>query len=244
MAEFILLGSFVGFLSGFFGIGGGTILVPLLLFLGYDIKAAIGISVVQMVFSSIYGSYLNLRKGTLDVIMVSIIGFGGFIGALFSGYIVSHVDGRVLQILFLSFSVFALVRLFFNVKVRGKEKNVHPIILFIMGFVLGMLGASIGVGGSILLVPILVGYFNIKLAKATSASLFFVMYSSISGFISQSFHEIIDYHSGLIIGVASLFGVYFGVIFKHRTSETLQRRSLVVFYVFIVAYLTYRTFLK
>ena len=111
-----------------------------------------------------------------------------------------------------------------------------------MGFIVGILGTSIGVGGSILLVPILVGYFNIKLAQATSASLFFVMYSSISGFISQSLHGIIDYKTGLIIGVASLVGVYFGVIFKHKTSETLQRRSLVLFYVGVVSYLTYKTF--
>ncbi len=242
MLELLLLGSFVGFLSGFFGIGGGTILVPLLLFLGYDIKAAIGISVVQMVFSSIYGSYLNLKKGSLDVKMVSIIGSGGFIGALFSGFIVANVSGLTLQILFLSFSIFALLRLFFKVKTRGKEKNAHPIVLFIMGAIVGVLGTSIGVGGSILLVPILVGYFNVRLVKATSASLFFVMYSSISGFISQSYHENIDYHTGLIIGVASLLGVYFGVLMKHQTSETLQRRSLVLFYVGVVAYLTYKTF--
>jgi hypothetical protein len=242
MLELLLLGGFVGFLSGFFGIGGGTILVPLLLFLGYDIKAAIGISVVQMVFSSIYGSYLNLKKGSLDVKMVSIIGLGGFVGALFSGVIVANVSGFTLQMVFLSFSVFALVRLFFKVKAHGKEKNAHALILLIMGFIVGILGTSIGVGGSILLVPILVGYFNIKLAKATSASLFFVMYSSISGFISQSFHGIIDYKTGLIIGVASLIGVYFGVIFKHKTSETLQRRSLVLFYVGVVGYLIYKTF--
>ena len=129
MLELLLLGGFVGFLSGFFGIGGGTILVPLLLFLGYDIKAAIGISVVQMMFSSIYGSYLNLKKGSLDVKMVSIIGLGGFVGALFSGVIVANVSGFTLQIVFLSFSVFALLRLFFKVKTHGKEKNAHPLIL-------------------------------------------------------------------------------------------------------------------
>ena len=62
MIELILLGLLVGLLSGFFGIGGGTILVPILLLLGYDTKIAIGISVVQMVFSSIYGSFLNFKK--------------------------------------------------------------------------------------------------------------------------------------------------------------------------------------
>jgi len=82
MFELGLLGLFVGGLSGLFGIGGGTILVPLLLLLGFETKIAIGISVVQMVFSSMYGSYLNHKKGTLDTLMVTIIGVGGSCGAL------------------------------------------------------------------------------------------------------------------------------------------------------------------
>jgi hypothetical protein len=243
MIELLLLGVFVGFLSGFFGIGGGTILVPLLLFFGYEIKTAIGISVVQMVFSSIYGSYLNLKKGTLDIKMVSIIGSGGFTGALFSGFIVSYVPGIVLQIVFLSFSTFALLRLFFKVEVHGEEKKAHPFILFTIGFFLGMFSISIGVGGSILLVPILVGFFHVRLKKATSAGLFFVVFSSVSGFISQSLHGMIDYEKGIIIGIASLLGVYFGVLLKHATDETMQRKLLVLFYICVVSYLTYRTFI-
>jgi len=242
MAELLLLGGFVGFLSGFFGVGGGTILVPLLLFLGYDMKAAIGISVLQMVFSSIYGSYLNLKKGTLDVKMVSIIGSGGFVGALFSGFIVANVDAKILQIIFISFTTFALLRLFFQVKEHKGEKKAHPIILFIIGFFLGMISISIGVGGSVLLVPILVGFFHISLKKATSAGLFFVVFSSVSGFISQSLHGMIDYRTGLIIGIVSLVGVHFGVMLKHSTHETLQRKLLVLFYVGVVSYLTYKTF--
>ena len=242
MLELVLLGSFVGLLSGFFGIGGGTILVPLLLFHGFDMKTSIGISVVQMVFSSIYGSYLNLRKGTLDVKMVFIIGAGGFVGALFSGMIVANVDAIILQGIFLAFTVFALLRLFFKVKEHRSQKTVNPVILFIIGFLLGMFSVSIGVGGSVLLVPILVGFLHVKLKNATSAGLFFVVFSSISGFISQSLHGVIDFHSGLIIGIASLVGVYFGVMLKHSTSESLQKDLLVLFYIGVVGYLTYRTF--
>ncbi|TET86838.1 MAG: sulfite exporter TauE/SafE family protein, partial [Sulfurovum sp.] len=47
--ELILVGIFIGTMSGFFGIGGGMILVPILLALGFEIKDAIGISIVQMV---------------------------------------------------------------------------------------------------------------------------------------------------------------------------------------------------
>lgn len=242
MLELVFLGSFVGLLSGFFGIGGGTILVPLLLFHGFDMKTSIGISVVQMVFSSIYGSYLNLRKGTLDVKMVFIIGAGGFVGALFSGMIVANVDAIILQGIFLAFTVFALLRLFFKVKEHRSQKTVNPVILFIIGFLLGMFSVSIGVGGSVLLVPILVGFLHVKLKNATSAGLFFVVFSSISGFISQSLHGVIDFHSGLIIGIASLVGVYFGVMLKHKTSESLQKDLLVLFYIGVVGYLTYRTF--
>ena len=66
--ELAFVGIFVGFLSGFFGIGGGTILVPILLALGFDMKSAVGISVTQMVFSSLFGSFLNLRKGVLKIV--------------------------------------------------------------------------------------------------------------------------------------------------------------------------------
>ena len=123
MFELILLGSFVGLLSGFFGIGGGTILVPLLLILGYDTKIAIGISVVQMVFSSVFGSYINNKKGTLDMPMVVVIGVGGFIGALLSGFIVSGFNDDTLEFIFLSFATFALLRLFFKTKEHKDQEK-------------------------------------------------------------------------------------------------------------------------
>ncbi len=244
MFELIFLGIFVGTVSGFFGVGGGTVLVPVLLILGFDTKIAIGISVVQMVFSSIYGSYLNNKKGTLEIVMVSIIGLGGFFGAQLSGIITASFSDIVLESIFLAFAIFALLRLFFKTTEYSSRKEVNKIVLFFVGFVIGTISMTIGVGGSLLLVPILVGFLHVPLKKATSAGLFFVVFSSISGLISHSLKGHVDYESGIIIGVASLAGVYLGVHLKHRVDVVIQKRLLVLFYLSIVIYLTYRIFME
>ncbi len=243
MFELLSLGIGVGVLSGFFGIGGGTILVPLLLMLGYDTKEAIGISVLQMVFSSVYGSYLNNKKGTLDVAMVLIIGVGGFIGALLSGLIASSFSDAVLEMIFLSFATFALLRLFFKTKEHRDQREVSKLTLLMIGVPLGALSMTIGVGGSIILVPILVGFLHVPLKKAISAGLFFVIFSSVAGFISHANLGHIDYESGAIIGLASLVGVYIGIHLKDRVDTILQRRLLVGFYLIVVLYLLQRIFL-
>ncbi|WP_373036804.1 sulfite exporter TauE/SafE family protein [Sulfurimonas sp.] len=243
MIELMSLGVTVGLLSGFFGIGGGTILVPLLLLFGYETKIAIGIAVVQMVFSSVFGSYLNNKKGTLDVAMISTIGLGGFIGALISGSITSSFDDKTLEIIFLSFAIFALLRLFVKTKEEKSQKNVSKPLLFIIGFILGALSMTIGVGGSIMLVPILVGFLHVPLKKAISAGLFFVVFSSMAGFISHARLGHIDFESGVIIGLASLVGVYFGIYLKDIISNVLQRRLMVSFYFLVVIYLVQRIFI-
>jgi len=243
MFELVALGSFVGLLSGFFGIGGGTILVPLLLILGYETKIAIGISVVQMVFSSVFGSYINNKKGTLDVSMVVIIGIGGFIGALLSGYIAAWFSDAALEMIFLSFATFALVRLFFKTKEHKDQREVSKIVLLLIGIPLGAISMTIGVGGSIILVPILVGFLHVPLKKAISAGLFFVVFSSVAGLISHSMEGHIDYESGIIIGLSSLIGVYIGILLKDKVDAVLQRKLLVGFYLVVVLYLVQRIFL-
>ncbi len=238
--ELALLGIGVGMLSGFFGIGGGTILVPALLLMGLDMKSAIGISVLQMVFASVYGSYLNMKKGTLDINMVMTIGIGGFLGALTSSSIIATVDGAILETVFLGFVLFALGRLYFKTREHQETRKVNPLILFLLGALLGAFSISIGVGGSILLVPILVGFLHVPIKNAISAGLFFVVFSSISGLISLSVSGLIDYERGTLIGIASMAGVAGGIWLKHRSSDQLQKWLLVLFYSTVAFYLFYR----
>ncbi len=238
----IVLGAGVGVLSGFFGIGGGTILVPVLLLMGYDIKVAIGISVVQMAFSSVYGSFLNFKKGSLQFDTLLSIGIGGFTGALMSGWVVSLLSSKTLEYLFLFFVMIALARTAYKPAHYKEERSSHPLILFLIGTIIGVFAISIGVGGSILLVPILVGFLHFELKKAISAGLFFVVFSSISGLISLSIAGQVAYLDGIVIGAASLVGVFAGVHLNHTTSTQLQKRFLLVFYISVLTYLLIRTF--
>ncbi len=229
-----LLGVFIGFLSGFFAIGGGTMLVPALLMMGYDIKFAIGISVTQMVFSSLFGSYLNYKKGTLHLKNSIAVGIGGFLGAANSGYIVSHLSSHTLTLIFLSFVVLAIYRFFKSPNISDKPEINNNILLFFIGYVVGSMSISVGIGGALLITPILVGFLRFQLKKALSSALFFVIFSSVSGFVSLSYHGYVHYLDGFIVGVSSLLGVYFGIMLSHKTDHKRHKKLLLIFYVIIM----------
>lgn len=213
MVELILVGIFIGMMAGFFGIGGGMILVPILLVLGFDIKVAIGISIIQMVFSSIYGSFLNFRKGSLIIGEGIFVGFGGFVGGYIGGYVTHAVSDMVLQLLFLGLLIFALLRLFFSKHHEDdvETKTLNKALLFSIGLVIGIFSITLGVGGSVILTPLLVGFLHYPIKKAVSAGLFFVVFSSVAGMISRLSSGTIDFSNGLIVAVASLIGVAMGI---------------------------------
>lgn len=233
MIALIIIGVFTGLASGFFGIGGGTILVPALLLYGFDIKTAIGISVLQMIFSSIYGSYLNHKKGTLILKDGIAVGLGGLVGASGSGFVVAHTDEKILGMLFLTLVGFSIYR-FFTSKVRKDDeasKEVRAYILFLVGLFIGLFAISLGVGGSILLTPILVGFLHYPIKKAVSSGLFFVVFSSISGFLSLSFYGHIDYANGFLVALSSLIGVYIGIEIASKTESSRHKSFILGLYI-------------
>ncbi|MFK5977133.1 MAG: sulfite exporter TauE/SafE family protein [Sulfurovum sp.] len=244
--ELIVVGIFIGSMSGFFGIGGGMILVPILLVLGIDIKEAIGISIIQMVFSSIYGSYLNYKRGSLVIGEGIFVGFGGFIGGYIGAYTTQFIPDSVLHILFFLLLIFALFRLFFSPSHEDEDsqKSINKWLLFIIGFFIGIFAISLGIGGSIILTPLLVGLLHYPLKKAISAGLFFVAFSSISGLISMfTIGEIIEYNNGIIVGGASLIGVALGIILKENISTKNHKTLLLILYIFAIALLAKRVLL-
>jgi len=231
--EFLLIavGILVGALSGFFGIGGGMILVPILMLLGIDIKTAIGISIVQMVFSSMFGSYLNYKKGSLILGEGLWVGVGGFFGGFIGAYVSLLVSDGILSYLFLALLLFALYRLFSaKTSEDGVVKSLSPVVLVAVGMGIGVFAIALGVGGSILLTPILAGFLHYPIKKAVSAGLFFVAFSSVAGLVSHLTVGHIDLEKGLFVAVASLFGVFIGIWLKDHVSSSKHKLYLLIMY--------------
>ena len=240
----VLVGILVGTLSGFFGIGGGMILIPILLLLGIDIKTAIGISIVQMVFSSFFGSYLNHKKGSLILGEGVWVGIGGFVGGAIGAYISNLVPDRILQYLFLGLLFFALYRLFYSkVSESGEVKKLSSVVLFIVGFIIGIFAISLGVGGSILLTPILAGFLHYPIKKAVSAGLFFVVFSSVAGLFMKLSTGTIDLGKGIYVAVASLVGVYIGIWLKDHVHDSHHKLYLLIMYAVALLVLIKKMFL-
>jgi uncharacterized membrane protein YfcA len=78
----LILGAAVGFLSGVFGVGGGFILTPLLIFIGVPPTVAVASSANQLVGASVSGALAHWRRGNVDFKMGLILLIGGIIGSI------------------------------------------------------------------------------------------------------------------------------------------------------------------
>lgn len=240
--ELSLFGLVIGFISAFFGIGGGTVLVPSLMYFGFDIKYAIGISVMQMVFSSVFASYLNVKKGKVIAKEGLILGLGGFVGAQGSGFVVNYLPSLVLNSIFLFAVGISILKFFKSPATSDKDEINSGILLFFIGMLVGLVAISIGVGGGLFLTPILVGFLYYDVKKAVNMSLFYIVFSSISGFISLSSYGYIHYEEGLIVGLGSLLGVYFGLKVANMTEIKMHKQLILGLYIIIFLMSAYKLF--
>jgi hypothetical protein len=91
------LGGLVGFLSGVFGVGGGFLMTPLLIFIGVPATVAVASSANQLVGASVSGVIAHWRRGNVDFKMGTILLAGGVLGSLL-GVLVFSMLRRIGQI--------------------------------------------------------------------------------------------------------------------------------------------------
>jgi len=83
----IALGGLVGFLSGMFGVGGGFLTTPLLIFYGIPPAIAVASSATQVTGSSVSGAFSYFRRGQVDLKMGAVLVSGGMMGSVIGSFL-------------------------------------------------------------------------------------------------------------------------------------------------------------
>ena len=238
--ELSLLGVVVGTLSGFFGIGGGTVSVPLLLYLGFGIKEAVAISVMQMVAGSLMAAAIHQKNKTYDIATIKYFGFGGLIGAMIGAVLVKTLNASILEWTFLGMVAFTLGRLAFSPPRPARSEVVNRPLYILIGSVIGIFSGMLGVGGSILMTPILVSFMGFELKKASAIGLFFVMFTSLSALVTFAVLGMLNWYAGTVMAVSSLAGIKLGIWLVDKVRLHHYKQTLLIFYIFIFSLTAYK----
>src|ERR1700748_866957 len=93
----VLLGFGVGVLSGMFGIGGGFLTTPLLIFYGIPPTVAVASATTQITGASVSGAMVHMRRGGVDLKMAGVMSVGGLFGSVVgaAGFRIVPARGRV-----------------------------------------------------------------------------------------------------------------------------------------------------
>src|SRR5690242_9717257 len=83
----VLLGLIVGLLSGMFGVGGGFLTTPLLIFYGIPPAVAVASATTQITGASVSGAMAHMRRGGLDAKMGGVMIAGGLVGSMFGAVV-------------------------------------------------------------------------------------------------------------------------------------------------------------
>ena len=174
---FLTLGSFIGFMAGLLGIGGGGIMVPVLtsLFLLQGIPVekvvhlALGTSMASIIVTSISSLRAHHLKGGVIWDVVKGMSLGIILGSYLATLLVSLLNSVYLALFFSAFMAFISIQMFLNKKPKANRELAGNIGLSIAGSGIGAISALVSIGGGSLTVPYL-SWQNVDLKKAIGTS--------------------------------------------------------------------------
>lgn len=160
---YLLLGALAGLLAGLFGIGGGLIIVPVLIF-SFKLQGmspevfthmAVGTSLATMVVTSLSSIKAHQEKRAVQWPIFAMLSMGILVGAFLGVYTAVNLSGHVLQKLLGVFALLVSVKMWFGLKTREGAKIPGKAVLMAAGVVIGSVSSMFGIGGGTLSVPFL-----------------------------------------------------------------------------------------
>jgi len=174
---FLLLGSFVGFMAGLLGIGGGGIMVPALtsVFLMQGVAVdnvvhlALGTSMACMIITSFASFRAHHSKGGVLWPVVRGMAPGIILGTFCATFLASFMSSLYLAIFFALFMAYVSLQMFLNKKPKPSRELAGSAGLVTAGSAIGAISALVSIGGGSLTVPYLT-WQNVEIKKAIGTS--------------------------------------------------------------------------
>lgn len=207
VAVCIGIGLLAGLLSGLFGVGGGTVIVPLLvLLLGFDQRRAAGTSLAAIVPTATVGVVSYALSGAVAWIPALLLAGGAIAGAQLGSWLLPRVSQTALRWAFVAFLAGVIVMLFVAVPSRDAVFELTAagaVALVGLGLVTGVASGLVGVGGGIVVVPVLMLAFGTSDLVAKGTSLLMMIPAALSGTLGNVRRGNVDLVPALLIGVAA-----------------------------------------
>ncbi len=201
-----------GVLAGFLGIGGGTVLVPLLVGLGYVPVQAVATSSLAILITSISGSVQNWRMGYFDGKRVSYLGLPALVTAQIGVYLAERFTP---YLLLAAFGLLLLINIYLvelrkrltAKSARLEPQKFNPVISRIFtGSTAGILAGLFGVGGGVIMVPLQILLLEETIKVAIQTSLGVIVITAISACIGHAFSGNVLFTEGILLGIGGLLG--------------------------------------
>ena len=241
------MGLAVGFISGMFGIGGGFLMTPLLIFIGVSPAVSVATVSSHIAASSFSGAIAYWRRRALDLSLAAMLLAGGIFGTAAGVALFTYLRalGQLDLTISLSYVILlgsvgglmvtegvrAIIRArsgkpvelrrpgshtWFHglpLKMRFKQSRIYvsTIPVCTIGFLMGFIGAIMGIGGGFLLVPMLIYFLRVPTNVVIGTSMVLTLITMATATVLHSVtNHLVDATLALILMVGGVMGAQFG----------------------------------
>ena len=182
LIAYLILGTFVGFFAGLFGIGGGLVMVPVLSFLfdaqnfnaQNNMHLALGTAMAAILVSAASSARAHHAHGAVNLTIVRTMTPGLLLGTALGTLLASRVSPFYLAIFFALFVYFAAAQMLLDLKPKAAQQLPGRTGMTLAGIGIGAISSLVSIGGGVLSVPFMLRYnIPLKHAIGTSAALGF-----------------------------------------------------------------------
>lgn len=232
----LLIGVFAGGLSGLFGVGGGIVIIPgLVLFLLMAQRTAHATSLAAIIPIAAAGVAGYAVEGSVDWAAGAWLAAGSAAGAVVGTRALQRLSQLALGRAFAGFMLLSALALLLHVSEGPGRGDLGPAMaagLLVAGVLAGVLAGLLGVGGGILIVPVLVLLFSIPDAVAKGTSLLVIIPTAMAGTAYNVRKRTADLPTAAWVGLGGVVAAFGASLASVRLDPRL---SSILFAVLLVA---------